>query len=150
MRITLAAALFCLATLPAHSQLACGDPAIDCPTASGSYRLALPAQAAGPVPALVFLHGWGGSSAGVMKNRAMLATLRARGYALIAPEGIPTSANRSQKNWAVRDGRDYARDEVVSAHAEDRPLESRCEFCNASYSFDVEELDALLGGETVH
>jgi polyhydroxybutyrate depolymerase len=113
MRLTLAAALFFLAALPAHSQLACGDPAIDCPTANGSYRLALPAQAAGPVPALVFLHGWGGSSAGAMKNRAMLATLGARGYALIAPEGIRTSPTRSQKNWAVRDGRDYARDDLA-------------------------------------
>jgi polyhydroxybutyrate depolymerase len=91
----------------------CGTPEGECPTALGFYRLALPSGEGGPVPAVVFLHGWGGASAGVMKNAAMLATLSARGYALIAPEGSRTSETREQKNWAVRDGRTYARDDLA-------------------------------------
>jgi polyhydroxybutyrate depolymerase len=109
----LAALALCLAPFPASADPACGDPAVKCATASGFYRLALPSEATGAAPAVIFLHGWGGSSAGTMKNRAMLAALAARGYALIAPEGRRTSATRSQKNWSVRDGRDYERDDLA-------------------------------------
>ena len=109
MLITLA---FCLTALPVDALPACGDPAAECPTEHGFYRLAMPEGAEGSVPVVVFLHGWGGSSEGVMKNTAMLATLSARGYALIAPEGVPTSPEREQRNWAVRDGQDYERDDL--------------------------------------
>jgi len=113
MRRTLATLVLCLATLPAGAQPVCGDAAAECPTAHGFYRLALPDGVPGPVPAVIYLHGWGSSSAGAMKNKAMRAALAARGYALIAPEGIRTSAERKQKNWAVRDGRVYERDDLV-------------------------------------
>jgi polyhydroxybutyrate depolymerase len=48
-----------------------------------------------------------------MKNQATLATLAALGYALIAPEGLRTSPERKQKNWAVRDGRTYERADLA-------------------------------------
>jgi polyhydroxybutyrate depolymerase len=108
-----AALALCLAAVPADAQPACGDPAAACPTGHGFYRLAMPEGASGRVPAVIYLHGWGGSSEGVMKNTAMLATLSARGYALIAPEGVPTAPEREQKNWAVRDGQDYERDDLA-------------------------------------
>ncbi len=117
MRTIPALVCLCLLALPAQAELACGDPTAECRTAQGFYRLALPEGAAGavsgPVPALIYLHGWGGSSAGAMKNKAIRAVLAARGYALIAPEGIRTSPERSQKNWAVRDGRIYQRDDLA-------------------------------------
>ncbi len=109
-------ALLCLclvlspSTAPAEP---CGTPAGECPTANGFYRLALPDGATGPVPAVIYLHGWDSSSAVLMKNQPMLTALAARGYALIAPEGIRTSPERNQKNWAVRDGRVYERDDLV-------------------------------------
>jgi len=108
-------ALFCLCllALPAQARPACGDATTECPTAHGFYRLALPEGATGPVPAVIHLHGWGGSSAATMRNKAMLTALAARGYALIAPEGMRTSATRKQKNWAVRDGRHYERDDLA-------------------------------------
>ncbi len=113
MRAIPALVCFCLLALPAQAQPACGDATTECPTAQGFYRLALPEGAAGPVPAVIYLHGWGGSSAATMKNQAMRQALAARGYALIAPEGIRTSATRKQKNWAVRDGRAYERDDLA-------------------------------------
>ncbi|MFQ5565419.1 MAG: alpha/beta hydrolase family esterase [Paracoccaceae bacterium] len=114
MRIRIALSCLCLVLIPSTAPAApCGTPAGECPTEHGFYRLAVPEGAEGPVPALIFLHGWGGSSAGMMKNKPMLAALAARGYALIAPEGIRTSPERSQKNWAVRDGRVYERDDLV-------------------------------------
>ncbi len=90
----------------------CGAPSGLCRTESGEYRLALPERAADPVPALVFLHGWGASSAGVMRNGAMRATLSERGYALIAPEGVPR-ATHENSDWGVRDGGSHPRDDIA-------------------------------------
>lgn len=105
----------CGALVATHAPAAdCGVPAGECPTEHGLYRLAMPpGNEGGAVPAVMFVHGWGGSSEGVMKNAAMLSTLAERGYALIAPEGMRTSPEREQKNWAVRDGRQYERDDIA-------------------------------------
>ncbi len=115
MRIRIALLCLCLVLIPSTSPAgpSCGTSAGECATAHGFYRVALPEGAEGPVPAVIYLHGWGSSSAVLMKNKLMLAALAARGYALIAPEGIRTSPGRSQKNWAVRDGRDYERDDLA-------------------------------------
>jgi len=120
MRRAFALAVLCLALgagtvgYIASAAEPCGTPAGECPTAHGFYRLALPpANEGGPAPAVMFLHGWGGSSEGVMQNAARLATLAARGYALIAPEGVRTAPERAQKNWAVRDGQRYERDDIA-------------------------------------
>lgn len=113
MRFAIAVIALALAVFPATAQEACGTPEGECATGLGFYRLVLPERAKGPVPALLYLHGWGGSSAGVMKNRAMRAHLAARGYALIVPEGRPTDPSRKQKDWSVRDGWTYQRDDIA-------------------------------------
>jgi polyhydroxybutyrate depolymerase len=107
--------LACLSVVAAPLRAGdCGTPEGDCRTANGFYRLALPPQANdGPVPAVIYLHGWGGSSAGVIKNRAIQATLAARGYALIAPEGERTVPGRKQQSWGIRNGRTYKRDDIA-------------------------------------
>lgn len=115
MRLVMVLAGLCgmFVALPAVAE-PCGVPRGECPTEHGFYRLAMPpGNEGGSVPAVMFLHGWGGSSEGVMRNAGMLAELGARGYALIAPEGERTSAQREQKNWAVRDGRNYERDDIA-------------------------------------
>jgi len=113
MRLTVALiGLSLLLAAPAAAQ-GCGTPDGECPTASGFYRLALPEDSeGGAVPALVFLHGYGDSSAGIMQNVAMRETLAARGYALIAPEGLPRRGN-TRRNWSVRDGSVYDRDDLA-------------------------------------
>lgn len=80
----------------------CGTPEGVCEIEGGFYRLALPQGAAGPVPAMVFLHGWNASSEGVMKNAALREAVLARGYALIAPEGSPRREG-DPLDWSVRD-----------------------------------------------
>lgn len=113
MRLPAALLSLGLALAPAVAAAqACGVPAGECVTASGLYRLALPPSHGAPVPAVVYLHGYGGSSAGVMRNAAMLATLSARGYALIAPEGLPRPG-ATRRNWSVRDGGAYRRDDIA-------------------------------------
>lgn len=116
-------ALICLALLvarlvaplvapPAGADEHCGSPAGECPVEQGFYRVALPEGAEAPVPALIYLHGWGASSAGVMNKAAMRAALAARGYALIAPEGVPRTTHENS-DWGVRDGGTHPRDDLA-------------------------------------
>ena len=91
----------------------CDDAGL-CRIASGEYRLALPEGAAGPVPAMLYLHGWGGSAAGVMKKRGLVEALAARGYALIAPDGVPRPGHHaSNRDWGVSDGGTHPRDDLA-------------------------------------
>lgn len=80
----------------------CGSTEGICHVGDGFYRLAIPGDAADGVPAVLFLHGWNASSSGVMANAPLRQVLEARGYALIAPEGVPQGAGRPL-DWGVRD-----------------------------------------------
>ncbi|MEM1161043.1 MAG: PHB depolymerase family esterase [Pseudomonadota bacterium] len=92
---------------------ACGNAPEDlCATQSGEYRIAMPEGVDAP-GAMIWLHGWGGSANGVMKNTGMIAGVAARGMALIAPDGRVTSKRWKNKNWAVNDGRPYERDDIA-------------------------------------
>ncbi|MEL6197954.1 MAG: PHB depolymerase family esterase, partial [Pseudomonadota bacterium] len=116
-RMGAAAALFC-AVLTAGSARpagACSGPEAPCETGLGRYVLVLPPQAApeAPVPALVYLHGWGASPSGVLNGRAGMAeALSKRGYALILPEGVPR-AGRTQRDWSVADGGRHPRQDIA-------------------------------------
>lgn len=113
MRKTLLSALLLAVSIPAGSAQACGQAAEDlCDVSDGGYRIALPGDAKSP-PTLVWLHGWGGSADGVMKNRGMIKKATERGYAVIAPDGRITSTRYKNKNWAVNDGRSYKRDDIA-------------------------------------
>jgi polyhydroxybutyrate depolymerase len=93
--------------------LACGDTTeTHCMVETGTYRIAMPANVDRP-GAMIWLHGWGGSANGVMKNKGWIERLGARGYALIAPDGRITSTRYNNKNWAVNDGRSYERDDIA-------------------------------------
>lgn len=110
-RIVAALALLIGAAGPAVAG-ACGMTADQlCATASGEYRIALPTGVERP-PVLVWLHGWGGSANGVMRNKGLVRRLLARGYALVAPDGRITSKRWKNKNWAVHDGRSYERSDI--------------------------------------
>lgn len=79
-----------------------------CEVAHGLYRIALPAGIEQP-PAMVFLHGWGGSADGTMANAAMIDALARRGYALIAPDGIVVN----RKTWDVLRRTSHPRDDIA-------------------------------------
>ncbi|PWJ13786.1 alpha/beta hydrolase family esterase [Jannaschia seohaensis] len=94
--LTLAALLL---AAPAAAQEGCGGAAA-CEIQSGSYHIALP-EADAPLPAMVFLHGFGGSGAGTMRQRGMIETVLSRGYAFLAPNGQPR-AGRDGLRWDFR------------------------------------------------
>ncbi|MEL7182701.1 MAG: alpha/beta fold hydrolase [Pseudomonadota bacterium] len=76
------------------------DPA--CETDLGTYRVALP-DAPGDgadMPAILFLHGAGGTGQGVLGMRGTINAINARGYAVIAPDGLPWRPGRSGGIWA--------------------------------------------------
>ncbi|WP_170396411.1 alpha/beta hydrolase family esterase [Ruegeria arenilitoris] len=83
---------------------ACADQEGVCETASGGYHIELP-EADNP-PLVVFLHGYGGSATGTLKNRSMVEPLLARGYAVMAPEGSERNGRQSWNFFPGWEGRD--------------------------------------------
>ncbi len=107
LRLALA---FCLAVMPAIAQ-ADDPPEGPRKVELGEYMIRLP-EGEGPFPAVLHLHGWGASAKAVMSNRGMVDAFLGRGYALVAPQGLPRSG-RPQNNWTVRDGLSDMRDEAA-------------------------------------
>ena len=85
--LTLSApALACSATTP-------------CTIEDRAYFIALPKDTTAAVSAVLYLHGWGGSGAGALRNSDMVEGYLERGYAVIAPDGRPR-ANGGGRSWA--------------------------------------------------
>jgi polyhydroxybutyrate depolymerase len=103
----------CLLIVPQPTPAAGCGPAREpaCATAHGEYRIALPDGVEHP-PALVFLHGWGGSAEGIMQNRGMIEQLTGRGYALVAPDGVQSRYMKGKKTWDVLRRPDWPRDDL--------------------------------------
>jgi len=77
-----------LATLLASPAYAdCGDRNTPCQIKSGSYHIMMPPNAGPKTPAVIFLHGAGGTGKGSISSKSMRQALHARGYALIGPNG---------------------------------------------------------------
>jgi len=82
-----------------------------CETPMGQYHIERPANAAGPVPTVMFLHGYGGSGAGTMSNRGMVGAMLARGYAVIAPQGLAMRGENA--SWSFHPDFRKDRDELA-------------------------------------
>lgn len=99
---------FSLFASAAHA--VCGpDPDVACEIPMGSYHIELP-QNAENAPALMFLHGWGSSGQGSLSMQGMVQTALARGYAVIAPDGVPREG-RNGRTWNFHPSREPSRDE---------------------------------------
>jgi polyhydroxybutyrate depolymerase len=91
--------------------LDCGGAAKPCKVAAGEYHIVVPAGWKGG-PAVLHLHGYGGTGARVIRNKSFVAEFTARGYAVIAPTAAPWHKNKPT-DWAVRDGwTTYPRNDV--------------------------------------
>jgi polyhydroxybutyrate depolymerase len=90
----------------------CGADPGPCRFDGGTYHIALPAGATAPLPALVFLHGWGGSGGGTMSNAGMVRAVVARGYAVIAPDGQMRDSGPG-RTWDFMPDRPVGRDETA-------------------------------------
>jgi len=72
-----------LALGAAQAAAACG-PDSDCVVGERHYRIQWPGGAPEPAGAIVYAHGYRGSAAGVMRNRALRRLAEAEGLALVA------------------------------------------------------------------
>ena len=80
----------------------CGGRDQPCTVSNGSYHLALPDNWQGG-PAVMHLHGYGGSGGKVIGNKGFIKRLTDRGYAVIAPTALPWAEGKPN-DWSVRDG----------------------------------------------
>ncbi len=109
MRHLLAALAICLGT-GAHA--GCLDAPDPCETPMGSYHIVLPDGATGQVPALMFLHGAGGSGASAVRPGGMARAALERGYAVIGPNGLDRPG-RFRTGWSFHPDRPAQRDEMA-------------------------------------
>ena len=89
----------------------CAGADAPCEAPGGTYHLVMPGEVDGPVPVLVFLHGWGSSGEGMVENMGLADALNARGWAFLAPDGTPREG-RSGRGWSFHPDRPGPRDEM--------------------------------------
>ncbi|WP_338153234.1 PHB depolymerase family esterase [Pseudophaeobacter leonis] len=111
--------VFAALSWPSRGDAGCGTLSGACTLSQGSYHIELPVLPVQPVkpvsagqeaellPAVLFLHGYGGSGEGALRNKAMVRGLTERGYAVIAPDALPRREGRRSWNffpgWEGRD-----------------------------------------------
>ena len=130
---------FCLALGGGVAKAACGSDAGACTLPDGTYHVVLPENAGPATPAVVVLHGFGGSGEGTLRNSGMVTAMLARGYAVIAPDGQPREG-RQGLSWDFHPDRPARRDEAafVRAVADD-----------AAARFGLDRDDMLLSGFSI-
>ncbi len=119
--------LLVMTSAPAGPAAACGVES-DCPIGDRDYRIQLPPNAGGePVGALIFAHGYRGSSQGTMRNKALRALTDELGIAFIAVNAagddwdIPGVPNNMQATGETELAYfDALIDDVVETHNIDR------------------------------
>ncbi|NRB17173.1 MAG: polyhydroxybutyrate depolymerase [Rhodobacteraceae bacterium] len=113
----------------------CADLSAPCQISTGAYHISLPQAARQqPLPVVLFLHGYGGSGAGTMKNTGMIEALKARGYAVIAPDA--TRGRNGNRSWVFFPGW-QGRDEAAFL---------RQVMADAAERFGVSRQDTILAG----
>ncbi len=118
---------------------ACAGAQGPCEAPGGTYHLAMPPDADGPVPVLVFLHGWGSSGEGMVENMGIADAANARGWAFLAPDGTPRQG-RGGRGWGFHPERPGPRDEIAF-------IEDVLAAAAADHGLDPER--ALLGGFSI-
>ena len=118
LRLILGLALALVAPHLAAAE-ACGGDAPCLLPDQAEYHIETPEGVDTP-PTVFFLHGMGGTSAGIMRNRGLVTALLARGYAVIAPQGESRRPGKKNGVWNVWGDADR-RDDVayLNAVAED-------------------------------
>lgn len=83
--------------LGAGGAAACPGAGDACGTPQGGYHAILPSNSGAGM--VLFLHGYGGTGAGVVANTAFVASITSRGYAVIAPQGMPRRPGDTGGSW---------------------------------------------------
>jgi len=122
-----AAARACLAAGPA------------CAVPLGEYRIARPAAPVGKPPALLFLHGAGGSAENILTRGDIVPEFTAHGYVVIAPAGLIRPEFNS-RGWHFHPNRPHVRDELAFV---------RQVLTDATSRWGIDRTRVLLAGESI-
>lgn len=87
MRIAMCAAVM-VTLFSTTAQAGCGSKNDACTIETGTYHIMLPEQVPEKAPAILWLHGAGGTGKGAMRNTGMVNAITRRGYAFIAADGM--------------------------------------------------------------
>ena len=134
----LLAALLGLTALANPALAKCGVDPGPCLMMDGEYDLALPDTTQSDPPVVMFLHGAGSSGANVIKNKKLINSLLARGYAVLAPTAQRTFRGGSGyvwnffPGWEGRDENQFLQD--VASDASERFGLSRGHMLLAGFS----------------
>ncbi len=132
-----AALVVLAAVLGSGAAAGCAAAPEACEVEEGRYHIVLPQDRGAPAPVVMFLHGYGGSGAQVLRNTGLAEGLTERGYAVIAPEGRKRNGAGPQ-SWGFgpfEEGRDDgAFFASVLADASDRFGTSRAQTVLAGFS----------------
>lgn len=127
-----------LSPVLSNSAFACSSSTA-CRVESGEYFIELPDSPGAAGAAIVYIHGFGGSGAGVFRNRGLVDEFLARGYAVIAPNGLPRQ-NGNGRSWAFHPWFDAQRNEIDFIASVKRDAVER---------FDLDAEQILLGGFSI-
>jgi polyhydroxybutyrate depolymerase len=135
-----AAAFTTIISLSADVQAACLDGKASCKVATGRYHIAWPPGVSRntKVPAVVALHSWGGTGAGLIQSGKMVKVLLSRGYAVVAPEGLARQQGAGN-SWEVH---------IATARRDD-PAFVKSVADDAAQRFNLDRSNMLLVGFSV-
>lgn len=108
-----------LAICAGPSVAGCAQDAAPCEVAGRSYHIELPQEPAAGNPAVIFMHGYGGSGRGVLRNRRLVQNILDRGYAFVAPNGLPMGNGRRGFRWAFRGPQQAAEFDFITSLRDD-------------------------------
>ncbi|WP_300058536.1 polyhydroxybutyrate depolymerase [uncultured Roseobacter sp.] len=116
----------------------CGAEETACEVDLGSYHARVPDGAI--KGAILYLHGFGGTGEGALRaSRDWVNTALARGYVLVAPDGLPYAEGRG-RGWSFIPGRPVLRDEEAF-------LTSVRDDAAARFGFDADQM--ILSGFSI-
>jgi polyhydroxybutyrate depolymerase len=99
------------------AQAGCLDAPEPCRIPLGEYHIALPdIPTEGTLPVVVFLHGFGSHGGNSIGNRRLVNPILERGYAMIAPSGMPRR-NGGGSSWVFHPKQEQRRDELEFINA---------------------------------
>jgi polyhydroxybutyrate depolymerase len=111
--------IFAGMTQPAWSAAPCGDAALPCPVAHGTYYAAVPTtplKTGERRPAVLFFHGAGGSGLGVLNARSAIHAFVDEGYVVLGPNGLDRPGSNFGPGWSFMPDKPQLRDELGFAH----------------------------------
>ncbi|MEM8959174.1 MAG: alpha/beta fold hydrolase [Pseudomonadota bacterium] len=85
-----------------------------CDLALGRYSAELPVGVARPIPAVLYLHGSKGAGSSFIADKALIATAKRRGFAVLAPDGLDMSYSSGVfSGWGLANSPGPGRDELA-------------------------------------